>query len=140
DLSPITYPTDSSDIVVSVRDVVGNNGPSDNISIHHNIALAKGKGQKFVTANTTSGSGTNTSAGRGLWIEDNRIFSLDTNNYYSAVLAMSGANAGYGNTHVSRNYFLGAPIVHAGSNLYDGAIGFTAAAGKPVQKIQISAN
>ena len=140
DLNPVSYPANSSLIVVSARDVGRNNGPSNNITIHHNIAIARGQGQKFISATTTSGSMANSTKAVGLTVDHNRVVSVDSTNYFAAVLALSAGVAGYEDIIVDGNYFKGAPIVNVGANLYDGAVAFTATAGGPAQKITITNN
>jgi hypothetical protein len=54
--------------------------------------------------------------------------------YFSSLLALSAATAGYEDITLDGNYFQGAPIVNVPANLYDGAVAFSATTGKPAQK------
>ena len=140
DLNPVTYPTNSSVIIVTARDIGSSNGPSNRVTIHHNKAIAKGMGQKFISATTTSGTFINQVKAEGLTIDHNEVVSVDAQNYFSSLLALSAATAGYEDITLDGNYFQGAPIVNVPANLYDGAVAFSATTGKPAQKITITNN
>lgn len=89
-------PTFHQDILlITVRDVTLNNGPSKNISIRGNKFIAKGTGtQKAIHVIGTSGSGTNTTPHEGITVDGNQFAAPDASNYYGTIFYLLGATAG----------------------------------------------